>query len=612
MDADLARQVINLEVIRQVDKQVIGFEDRLQLVHLAERLKHQIPEEAGFQDLIVSSLWRNDHSHRGAALRWLGSKTWEVGGRAVTLTNTTNVLQEEDGQFHLYVNGAYTRRRIDALDLGLRWVDDSHAFGPASGFLLGMLRRKLRPTEHGSVRQWEDRVNSIFIPVEIDRIHDLLEHQKLGAGFLAGRNRAMLVMSPGLGKTLTAITAVKYLKFERVLVIAPLTLLSVWQEEIAKWLPGVRAERLTDKVSASTQWYLLNPEALRNQKLLKYVGDVNWEAVIMDESILYKSRQSQRSQAMATLARKTPFVWQLTGSPVTKHLDDFFRPMQILRPQVFTSYWRFARNYCIVEDGVWGTKIVGNKPGAEERLRSDLAEFCYFFHLDDADRQIPDWDRKTCHVRLTAQHSQQYRQLSKDLRLGLPDGDLTVSSKLELTLRLMQLVTSPELLGGEAQQAKFEALVEQLEDLEGQQCIVWVHFRRTGQWIAEQLEEMYDIPTRLINGDTTAAERQQIRQDFAEEKFRVLVMNLSTGKYGLSFPNVPMIYVERTFDRDAFVQSMYRSRRLTTTESPLVVVLEAILDDGKPTIDRVVGQVLEENLELTTELLRGHLESVGR
>lgn len=620
MDYYIAMRLITLEISRKVGK-TLSFTQRVKAVDLISQLSQlAVTQDTGqrsVNDPIADILFEQDMSPLGNLFRLEGKKRWEMPAdmnpaswsRQLGVESGTPVLKVDDGQFQLVLNG-FSQQRFKALDFGMRLNPISEiAVAPASCFLLGMLRRKLRPQLDESVLRWEEDARSIFIPAEIDRSTQLLEHQKLGAGFLTQHSRALLVFSPGLGKTLIAIFAAKQLQLERILVVAPLTLLAVWEEEVKRWLPGIPVERIEGKIPNKSGWFLTNPEALATDRIMKEIGAHTWHALILDESILYKNRRTARSANVAKIARQIPVVWALTGSPVTKHLDDFFRPLQLLEPEKFSSYWRFADYYCLKQESPWGTKIVGNKPGAEELLRSDLEDICLFQHADQIQEfSIPDWDRQTVQVKLNKVHSSLYRKLKRDLRMSLPEGgELTVANKLELTLRLLQMATSPALVGGEHHPGKVDALVELIEQRWPEQAIVWVNFRRTGQWLEKEFLKREFQPA-LINGDTTPQRRQQIREQFQAGDIKILIMNLQTGKFGLSFPSVPMYYLERTYDRDAFVQSMYRNRRLTTKEVPRITVLQAVLNDGKPTVDHLIHQLLEENLQLTTELLRGHLE----
>lgn len=604
MDREIALHFLVNELTRK--GKILSFTQRMKASDLLLRLKSE--DMRSVNDLILDVLYEKDMSPVGKLLRTRGRKRWEMPGSS-TSTGVNPHLRVEDGQFQLSLN-SYPPDRFKALDLGMRLNPISKvAVAPASCFMLSLLKRKLRPVLDESILRWEEEIRSITIPAAIDRSERLLEHQKLGVGFLTSRSRAMLIFSPGLGKTLIAISAAKYLQLERILVIAPLTLLTVWEEEVKKWLPGTPVHRIDGDIQGKTGWFLVNPEALNSSRVMERIKNHSWQAMILDESILYKNRRTTRSMNVAQIAKMIPVVWALTGSPVTKYLDDFFRPLQLLEPEKFSSYWRFADYYCIKQDSPWGTKIVGNKSGAEDLLRHDLEDICLFQHLDQIQEfSVPDWERQTVQVKLGKTHSQLYRNLKKDLRMSLPEGgELTVANKLELTLRLLQMATSPELLGGEHQSGKVDALVELIEQNWPEQAIVWVNFRRTGQWLEKELLKREFQPA-LINGDTTPQRRQQIREQFQAGDIKILIMNLQTGKFGLSFPSVPMYYLERTYDRDAFVQSMYRNRRLTTKEVPRITVLQAVLNDGKPTVDHLIHQLLEENLQLTTELLRGHLE----
>jgi len=86
------------------------------------------------------------------------------------------------------------------------------------------------------VNKWRTQVSSVLKVEPIPNL-PLFDFQREGVGFLVERERAMLSLSPGLGKTVTSITAAEelYPKVTNILVVAPLSLLYMWKAEIEKW-----------------------------------------------------------------------------------------------------------------------------------------------------------------------------------------------------------------------------------------------------------------------------------------------------------------------------------------------------------------------------------------
>jgi SNF2 family DNA or RNA helicase len=352
---------------------------------------------------------------------------------------------------------------------------------------------------------------------------------------------------------------------------------------------------------------------------------INWQPtkqfefdnLIIDESVLIKNRKAQRSKAVYTLANKltaVKHVYLLSGSPITKFLDDMWHQFHVIDRKRFPSYWNFAKDYCVLEETYWGVKFIANKDGAAQRIKQEYRDI-YFARTQDQVLDLPDWIFDTFEIPMDAEQARMYREMQEDFVATLPDGDNIVAPNiLSQMTRLIQFASNPALVGGPNLHPKWTTVVDLLE-FETLPAIVWTNFVNTAKALSEMLlRKKYRVG--LLIGETSSAARDRIVQEFQAGLIDVIVAHPAVGKFGLTLTAArTAIYVERSYNGDDYYQSLHRVRRFGTTHSPHVIILmsnDPRKIDGKlvenPTIDHVIHEVLgfkrDNSIQITTGLIR--------
>lgn len=169
-----------------------------------------------------------------------------------------------------------------------------------------------------------------------------------------------LLMEMGTGKTITsiAITGALYQahKISRVLVVAPLSIVGVWQEEFAKFadftynltvLKGSAEKKISALMSMngdSLQVAVLNYESV--WRLEKQITSWKPDLIIADESHKIKSHSISASKAMHRLGARASYRMILTGTLVTNKAIDIFSQYKFLQPSIFgNSFYVFRNRY---------------------------------------------------------------------------------------------------------------------------------------------------------------------------------------------------------------------------------------------------------------------------
>lgn len=461
------------------------------------------------------------------------------------------------------------------------------------------------------------RITMKLRPVDLSRADaDLYEHQRRAVAWLAARDRALLGVAPGLGKTAIAVQAAELQPPGAVMVIVPKTIIANWAREIRRWAPGAeivtwRGDDVRRYPGSGRRYTVVNYDTVVKQmrfpdKLARLVKAKPYTTLIVDESAMIKNRKSARRVAIAELRKSFPTIWMLSGAPAPRYYDDLFSQLQVLDRKHFTSYWRFVGEYCQVEATHWGTSILGNLPDADERARQRLSPWYMSMGYADTDLDIPEWVFHEVDVPLTGPQWSAYRQMQDTFVVDLLDGppnELIASNKLTQLLRLNQLASNPALIGGADQAAKWEALDETLEMYPGP-YLVWTAFIETARKIADRLARS-GLRVTVLAGETKDADRQATVDAFQAGELDALVAHPGVGKYGLTLTRArTAVYVERTYNGDDYFQSLYRLRRIGTKLPPNVVHLTATGPEGERTVDHVIKMVLDYRTQSSHRLTR--------
>lgn len=482
------------------------------------------------------------------------------------------------------------------------------------------------------LQEWVENVDN-FNLVDIDESlvsGSVKDFQELAIRFMVKSDHSLLALAPGLGKTLCAIHAAMQ-KGGRTLIVCPLTLTVNWRNEIRKWAGADQTIAIWHQGTSypDEDWIITNYETVLKQLVLYDEVEVekngrmikekkNWrsaydlhnffENLIIDESILIKNREAQRSNACMAISKEFQNVWLLSGSPTSRFYDDLWFQFHLLDKERFRGYWGFARQYCEVETTSWGTSVKGNKPNAHAEIINNYRDI-YFCRTQDQVIDLPPWIFDDVLIDMLPKQTKMYDQMEEEFRAELPEGDeILAFNILAQMTRLIQIASNPLLIGGPNEGAKWDAAVEML-GYEELPAIVWTNYIQTVNLVSERLKRA-KFKVATLFGETKQEERQETVDKFQKGDLDVIIAHPKVGKFGLTLTRArTAIYLERSYDGDDYYQSLYRVRRIGTTQSPHVIhLISSHPTSESVTIDTVIGRVLtyrkDSSFKLTSGLIR--------
>ena len=428
----------------------------------------------------------------------------------------------------------------------------------------------------------------------------------------------------GCGKTLTAIATMGALyqmhKVDRVLVVAPSSVCSVWPHDLQQFaafpyhcetLLGEKKKRL-EALDALEVWpfaqlkiAVINYESTHRDGIFEALQEYDPDLIICDESQRIKNHTAAQSKALHKLGDKAQYKLALSGTPVQNNAVDLYSQYRFLDPAVFGSnFYAFRNRYCLM-GGYGQHQIVGyrNMDQLVQREHSIAYRVTKAECLD-----LPPQTFINRYVKFSPADRKLYEQLRRSSFAELDSGDsITATTVLTKMLRLMQLTggftqtddgTRPQ----QVNTAKLDALEDILDDyvLEtGSKLVIFARFRAEIAAIENTLRKK-GIPYGSIYGDVPQAERGKIVDDFQQNpETKVFVAQIQTAGLGITLHAASMaVFYSIDYNYANYAQALARIHRIGQ-HNP-VTYIHLLVEDS---IDDKVLAALENKEDIAKSIV---------
>ncbi len=457
---------------------------------------------------------------------------------------------------------------------------------------------------------------------------DPFSHQKKALKKLVDlEGKGGLFMEMGTGKTKVAIDYVGIgfynWNVRRVLVVCPLSVVSVWPQQIRTHAPyPSRILRLTGSTSSRAislrrllrnpagsmvTWVVINYEGIWRETdkgdsveelLKKWKPDV----IIYDESHRLKSPTSKQSRSAHRISQVSDRRLLLTGTAITKNPMDAFGQFRAMDENIFSSSWfRFKNRY-----GIWGGfgrfQLIQyrNLPDFISKVR----QFSFRVRKDQC-LDLPPKLYEDVPVTLSPKAMALYREMAEEMIIEIEETYATAPIILVKLLRLSQ-ITSGFIKDVEGKvkvfdDSKLRACMDLLDDIleEDHKVVVFVRFTMDIQRIAQELSKK-KIGFRILSGSVPSERRDSILSEFHNDPdVRVFVSQIQAGSLGIDLtPADIAIFYSLDYNAANYWQAQDRLHRIG--QSKKVTYYHLVVPR---TIDRIVLQVLKDKEKLANAVL---------
>lgn len=463
--------------------------------------------------------------------------------------------------------------------------------------------------------------NSLPMPVK-GRPFD---HQQRAFDFVCGlfglipsavrSSGAAILAEMGCGKTYITIAIIGILYqfglINRALIVAPLSLLGVWEEEILRFadypvkitvLKGSCAkkkEQLANIPADGLQIVVVNYESAwrLETELLNFGADI----ICADEGHKIKEGRTSQSKAMHNLADHAKYRCLLTGTLITNKEIDVHSQYRFVNKEIFgSSFYQFRNRY-------FDMLGYGNyTPVFRKSMTTDFLQRLHSvaFRVTKAEcLDLPEITEEVRHVELEPKAMKMYKELEKESFTELAGGEVSAPNILTKLLRLSQL-TGGHLTDDDKNTAAVStAKLEMLEDIidssmaEGKKLVVMARFVAELNDI-ENLLKKKKIGYAVIRGGVKDRD-EQIRRFQNDDDCMVFVGNIAAAGLGITLTAAStMCFYSLDYSMSNFEQAKARIHRVSQRENCLYIYLVA-----KGTVDTKVLRALRNKVDLAKMLV---------
>lgn len=431
-----------------------------------------------------------------------------------------------------------------------------------------------------------------------------------------------LLFEMGCGKTLTAIAIAgagyQMGKVERLLIVAPTSVVAVWPKELqeyakfkytCKTLLGEKKQRIKQIDDLlkfpfkALKVAVINYESTWRPEILEKLKEFDADMVIADESQRIKTYDAAQSKAMHELGDQARYKLILSGTPVQTAAIDIWSQYRFLDKTVFgDNFFKFRGRYAIM-GGYGNKKIVGYKD--LEGLIKKEHSIAFRVTKDEA-LDLPEQTFETRKIQFNQKEKNLYERIKKDSYAELDGGGhITATTVLTRLLRLQQLAggflvqddaQKPQLVS----KAKLDALADIIEDYvigSGKKLVIFARFIAEVKAIMELAGKV--LPKELkqvtIYGDIKKEDRGGIVKQFQEDPNTVLFIGqIDTAGTGITLTAADTcVYYSKNFNYATYSQSLSRIHRIGQRNCCTYIDLEI-----EGTIDELISKALSRKEDM--------------
>ena len=423
-----------------------------------------------------------------------------------------------------------------------------------------------------------------------------------------------LLMEMGTGKTITSVAIVgkAYLtgKIKRLLILAPKSIVAVWEDEFSKFadfpyslsvLTGTSAKKvgqLKTILHKGLEVAVVNYDSvpLIEKELTAWHPDF----LICDESSKIKNPTAKMSKATYRIAKVCKYRLILTGTPIQNNPLDFFSQYKVLDDSIFgKSFYAFKNEYAVL--GAYNQPIGWCKlPELVKKAHSVAFRVTKAEALD-----LPDTIYEIRPVTLEDKAQKLYKAFVKESYMELSKGEVTATNILTRLLRLQQITGG--FIRPDEESERYEqissAKLNALEDIidtatsENKKLVVIARFIPEIREICKMLDNK-NIQYSRICGDVKdrATEVDKFQNN---SQCMVFVGQLQTVSMGLTLTaSSIMVFYSLSYNFADYSQARARIHRIGQRNVCQYIHLVA-----KNTIDETVLKALKQKENIAAKIV---------
>lgn len=429
------------------------------------------------------------------------------------------------------------------------------------------------------------------------------------------KGRSLLADEMGLGKSFeTLLYMQRNPDVLPAVIVCPASLKYNWEREATIHI-GRRAVVLEGTKPSRGGFHQRHGIIVLNYDILHAWVDVleklKPQLIIFDECQYLSSPGARRTKAARLLSRSIPHVLGLSGTPLTNRPAELWSVLNMIRPDLYPSFYPYAHRYCGPKRTPWGTEYKGATNLGE--LHTNLKRDLMVRRLKaDVLKDLPEKQRSI--VPVVVQDYDEYAQAQKDYLSWIGKRIPSKLAGAERTEQLSKLNGMKQLAGRLKLPATIEWIDSFLEGSEGKLIVFAVH-----RALVKDLYERFQPTAVMVNGSVTGYKRQLAVDKFQKDrKTRLFIGNIQAAGKGLTLTAAStVVFAEYGWTPAEHLQAEDRIHRIgqkkvsdcyyLTAKGTLEEWLVDYIQRKQKTLNAVLDDGEGEDMEFVADKLTRHL-----
>jgi SNF2 family DNA or RNA helicase len=483
-------------------------------------------------------------------------------------------------------------------DLPLVEVD---ADGMLGDLLSGQSAERLTPLPtpagfHGTLRPYQERGLSWLSFLS-----------RLGLG-------GVLADDMGLGKTAQTLSLLLTDQLAgtagKTLLVCPMSLVSNWQKEAARFAPSLRVyvhhggtrQRGEDFTAAVDRADLVVTTYGTTLRDLETLRGVTWGRVVCDEAQAIKNSGTRQSQAVRALPARTRIA--LTGTPVENHLAELWSIMDFCNPGLLGPAKRFRRRF---------QEPIESRQDADATAALKRATGPFVLRRLKTDKTIisdlPEKNEMKVWCSLTPEQATLYQAVVEDMMAEIEssEGIQRRGNVLAAMMKLKQVCNHPahllkdgsRLPGRSGKLARLEELAGEIVE-DGDKALVFTQYAEWGTMLQPYLTAQLDRPVLWLHGGLTKARRDELVERFQTgTEPMIFLLSLKAAGTGLNLTAANhVVHFDRWWNPAVEDQATDRAFRIGQSRD---VQVRKFICTG--TLEEKIDQMIERKKALASSVV---------
>ena len=428
----------------------------------------------------------------------------------------------------------------------------------------------------------------------------LVQNVKSGFG-------SILADDMGLGKTLQVLTTIQYFKDEgllekeKVLVIAPTSLLTNWQQEIRKFTPDLTSyiyhgvgRRFPKK---DYDIYLTSYGIIRRD--FKEFNKNKWFLVVIDEAQNIKNPDTKQTKAVKSIKAKHKIA--MSGTPVENRLSEYWSIFDFINKGYLNSIKQFRKNYIIPIEKERDLDVLDNfkhitQPFLLRRLKTDKSII----------NDLPDKIVNNVYCNLTKEQISLYKEIldASISELESEEGFKRKGLILKLINSLKQFCNHPSQFTKLStprieESGKLITLMDTLSNIldANEKVLIFTQYVQMGEIIQKTVEDKFNVEVLFLHGSLSRKKRDEMVKKFQNNsQNKIFIVSLKAGGTGLNLTAAQnVIHYDLWWNPAVENQATDRAYRIGQKEN---VMVYRFITSG--TFEEKINEIIESKEELAS------------